>query len=297
MFALGAADPRRDQHGAGLGITQRVGDQIDQDPLEQDAVAQDPPPGAPHDQFQALGLGCAGEFAANALEHRGQRQWRDPLFDDPGVQARDVEQRIEQVAHGGRGPVDLAEQLALHGAGRLLLEGGDEHAQRMHRLAQVVTRRGQESRLGMVGAFGLFLFFDQLRGGFLHARGKVLYRGLEAGSHVVDAAAEQVQYADGAGLHAHARLAATDPFDRERRVDDRARQSPAHSSGNQSGDEQHHHEHADHGQGEAPLLFLDPIAGQHDFRPPGERRSGLASLIDAHAAGRGARRGSPRPGR
>ena len=79
------------------------------------------------------------------------------IFEHTGVQARDVEQAVEEVLHGLGRYGDALDQQAGVGGMLLLPQLGDEKAEGVHGLAQVVAGGSKEARLGLVAPFGLFL--------------------------------------------------------------------------------------------------------------------------------------------
>ena len=92
--------------------------------------------------------------AAEALEHRSDRE--RPAFDrdDAGVEARNVEKRGEKVVdRRGRG-LDLLDDPAALRRHRDAAQRAHEQAERMDRLAQIVARRGEEGRFGDVRRLG-----------------------------------------------------------------------------------------------------------------------------------------------
>ena len=105
-------------------------------------------------ELQALGVRLHLEVAAHAFEQRLHGNRPAVHFDDAGIESRDVEQSAEQAAHGAHGIVDVIEQLARFVVHRAWAHRGDEQAERVHRLSQVVARGREEARLRGVRLLG-----------------------------------------------------------------------------------------------------------------------------------------------
>ena len=89
-----------------------------------------------------------------APEQVAQREVLQVGLDGAGVQPRDVQHRVEGTLQALDRAHHVADQRLLLGALQPALEAGREQPQRMHRLAQVVARDGQEAALLLVGADG-----------------------------------------------------------------------------------------------------------------------------------------------
>ena len=92
----------------------------------------------PH-QLQALGLRLHYVVVTHSLEQRlhGDRHLVD--FDDAGIEARDVEQSAEETSHRAHRIIDVIQQAACFLVHASWTHGGDEQAQGVHRLPQVVA--------------------------------------------------------------------------------------------------------------------------------------------------------------
>ncbi len=83
------------------------------------------------------------------------RKHRDVDRGCSGIELGDVEQRAEQLVHGGERFFDAADNLTALSRAQLAVELRDEEAQSMERLTQIVTGRGNEARLRLIGGFEL----------------------------------------------------------------------------------------------------------------------------------------------
>ena len=72
-----------------------------------------------------------------------------------GVEFRDVQQPVQQVAHRRHRGLGLTHDLACGGRTHVVAQLGDKKAERMHGLAQVVAGGGEEARFGLAGEFEL----------------------------------------------------------------------------------------------------------------------------------------------
>lgn len=146
------------QHAAVQGVLHRIADQVAQDLLEQQRVGDDHRWGRPHDQPQAAGHRQRIAVRRHGAQQRLQRHRSRPWLLAAPLDARQVEQAVEQAGHRLAGAIDLSGQLGDALAGpdrrdRLLPQGLvqqlGQHAQCAHRLAQVMAGRGDEAAAGL----------------------------------------------------------------------------------------------------------------------------------------------------
>jgi hypothetical protein len=97
------------------------------------------------------GRGRQREIVLDPVEHGLHGELAGPGRHGSRVELGDVEQGLDQLGDRMAGSVDLSEQPLTLRRGRRLAGLGEEEAERVHRLAQVVARRGEEARLGLVG--------------------------------------------------------------------------------------------------------------------------------------------------
>ncbi len=149
-----AAATRPHQHAAVAGIADRIGNQVAHDPLDQHRVGVHDVSAAAQPQRQSL-LECGRlEVQPQPAQDLLDLERLRIDADTAGVDARDVEQfgkqRLERIDRFVDAIDELGDRFVLHLASQCL----GEQAHRMQWLAQVVTGRGEELRLGPVGEFG-----------------------------------------------------------------------------------------------------------------------------------------------
>ncbi len=154
LHAQSRADATADQDLAAVRVSNRVGDDVAQDPLEQDRIAVHERACRPHAQPQSLSRRLTLIVLADALHERLYRKRSAPDLDDTGIEARDIEQAAEQSAQRADRGLDMVEQPTRFAIHLMRAQRGDEQTHGMHRLPQVVARGGEEARLGNVGFFG-----------------------------------------------------------------------------------------------------------------------------------------------
>ena len=93
-----------------------------------------------------------GVFAADAIERRPQRKRPALRGDDAGVEPRNVQKRAEETVEDVDRRLDLVDQRPRRGRHCEPAQSADEETERVNGLAQVMARRGEEFRLGEVGA-------------------------------------------------------------------------------------------------------------------------------------------------
>ena len=107
--------PAADDDPASRRVAHGVGDEVEQDLLEQDGIAADPRAACNHAQVQALVARSLGERRADAVQHPADGKFGDVGAHGAGIELRDVEQRVEQLVHVGDGGVDAHRETVAFG--------------------------------------------------------------------------------------------------------------------------------------------------------------------------------------
>ena len=157
---LGAAQAAADEHAPAGRVAHGVGDQVDEDAAQHGGVGVHPQARAADVQLQAL---LGGELVEVLVEVFEQALSAGGLALDlhgVGVQAGDVQQHVEQLAQAVQGGLHAPADVGQVGGGHAVglghgAQGGEEEAQGVDGLAQVVAGGGQEDGLGAVGGLGL----------------------------------------------------------------------------------------------------------------------------------------------
>ena len=150
ISACAAAPPAADDDAALARIADRVRDEVEQDPAEERRVALGPERRRHDAEAQPFLLGGRPELVGEPLEDRLQREGLLLRRDRAGVELRDVEQRVEQILEGGDRAVDAPRERRKLRRARGLAQLADGEGERMHRLAEIVARGGEEPRLRLV---------------------------------------------------------------------------------------------------------------------------------------------------
>ncbi|MNV55590.1 hypothetical protein D3C71_1478280 [compost metagenome] len=100
-----------DQHAAARGMRDGVADQVAQDAFQQHRVGPDACRAGPHAQRHAFFPGLRRVFVAQLIQQRVQRKALPARFDHAGVQPRQVQQGIKQMAHGPHGAGNVIHQV------------------------------------------------------------------------------------------------------------------------------------------------------------------------------------------
>jgi len=118
-------------------------------------------PGSARNQLQAqsLFLRQRREDTANPGKRVGYRKFADCRHKRAGIELGDIEERVEQLIHPRDRVIDAIDELAAVRRCRVIAQLRDEQAKCMHRLAQVVARRGEKTRLVMACFLKLPTFF------------------------------------------------------------------------------------------------------------------------------------------
>ena len=98
--------PAADHDPASRRVAHGVGDEVEQDLLEQDGIAADPRAACNHAQVQAFVARGLGECRADAVQNSADGKFGDAGAHRAGIELGDVEQRVEQLVHVGDGSVD-----------------------------------------------------------------------------------------------------------------------------------------------------------------------------------------------
>ena len=158
VLAAGALE--RQAHRALLGELERIAQQVEQDLLQAQRIADHALRHVGRDiggELQALGGGLRRQRLGHALDQLDGRELDAFEVEAAGLDLGEVEdvvddaqQRRRRVAHG-------AERFALLGRERRALEHVDHAQHAVHRRADLVAHGGEEGRLGLVGLLGFAL--------------------------------------------------------------------------------------------------------------------------------------------
>jgi hypothetical protein len=178
--------PATEEDLAGAGVFERVGDHVAQHLFQHSGVAVHHEPAGDHAELEPLRLRVIGEFVPQPVE-----QFVEPEIDRrgayrAGLDLVDVEQGVQHAGHGAQRLVEPAHEALGALALDMFFEQAVEQGQGLQRLAQIVTRRGEEPGFGGVGQIRLLagrferlrraLPFGDLREGDDHALDPVVLR-------------------------------------------------------------------------------------------------------------------------
>ena len=208
-----AAATATHQDAAATGVAQGIADQIEQNAFDDLFVAAHPEPRRPQLQPQSLLCRRQRKILTQAIQHLGQGEAADARHHIAAVEARNVEDRIEQVLQGVHCRLDVRNQFGLLSCRLGLRQGRDEKAQCVQGLAQVVTGGGQKVRFGDGGVLRRILRLLQVGSSLGDPGTQVVLRHTDAFGHAVDAARQRAQGACGPGRHARRQVAGTDTPD------------------------------------------------------------------------------------
>ena len=149
--------PATDQNAAAAGITDRVGNQIAQDALEQNRIAVDTQRPRPHPQLQSAAERVGLELLFEARQHRFQSERVHARLDHARVELADVEQRVEQILQRFDRSVDAVDQIAHFGIAHATAQSRGEETDGVQRLTQVVAGGGEEHRFRARRGLGALL--------------------------------------------------------------------------------------------------------------------------------------------
>ena len=184
-----------DDDPAAPRIAHGVRDEIRHDALEQQRVAVDPHPARNNTEPEPLLPGGLHELVFHPAEQA--LHGKVGAFGRYGarVKARDVEQRIEQVADRRHGSIDAVDEPALLGQQRFAAQLRNEESKRVHRLAQIVARGSQKARFCLVGE-------RELPGALFDFLLQLFMRLTEAPGHGVELIREHLKLVSGLNAHA-----------------------------------------------------------------------------------------------
>ena len=204
-----AAMPGADQHAAGAGVAQSVGQDILQDAAQQRAVGAHEDIDWAEFQRQALLLRFGKKVRAQRGKQRLQADVADFGLHHAGVELGDVEQRAQQVFHRLQRALDLAHQLPAFIAGLDLGERRDRQMRGIQRLQHIVAGGGEEPGLGEVRQFGILLRRAEIDVRLLEpAERRVQFLGAVA--HPVFQRNSSLEQREGVALLVHRTLDAAD---------------------------------------------------------------------------------------
>ena len=146
-----------DEHFAAVRVDDGVLREVEHDAIEQHRIAHHPAARTHDFEFQAFACGEIAHLERDTIEHLGYGKRADARLYDTRVELGYVENLAQRIGDRGGRFADLRDQLPLIGMQVRGLQTFDEHGQRLHRLAQIVARGGEEARFGQIGALGLLL--------------------------------------------------------------------------------------------------------------------------------------------
>ena len=144
----------RDENAALLGELDGVADQVAEQALQEVRIGEHGEVAQRKGELEAKPL-LDGERAELGIDAREQAVDHDRFgrrFDPPGVELRDVEQGVEQVAQRGEGNRQVMDHARLRFVERGRLQRAVEEVDRLQGLPEVVARRREEIALRPVEA-------------------------------------------------------------------------------------------------------------------------------------------------
>ena len=195
-----------DQHAAAAGVAQAVGDQVLDDPSEQQRIGRHPAPRAEMSELQPalrrrLRL-LLDQRPDQAVDRKGAQIGRH----DAGVELGKVEQRAQKLFERRETPVGLVDQPGLLPPHVETVERRQREPGGVQRLQQVVADGGEHGGLEEVGGLRLLLGAEQILVGALDRAQRLL--------HLLRAAADLVVERDrGLEQRIGARLLVVGPLD------------------------------------------------------------------------------------
>ena len=146
--------PAADQHAAVRGIFDGVGDEVLQQPPQQQPVGFHRQRAGHEGQLQPLGA-CGGrKFDFQRAHQVAHLEARDRRRHGAGVEPRDIQQRAEDFLDRLERIVDVFDQPRILAAVLALDQARDVEPRRVQRLQDVVAGGGQKARLRDVGVLG-----------------------------------------------------------------------------------------------------------------------------------------------
>ena len=113
-------------------------------------------PGARGDiaKLEPGGTRHAGELRNDAVEYGAHRKVGIFRLDAARIQARDIQQRVEQIAERGKRHPRLLQVAQVLSPERALADGFQKQQRRTQGLAQIVAGGGEKAGLGFIGPVG-----------------------------------------------------------------------------------------------------------------------------------------------
>jgi hypothetical protein len=253
---LRTAAARGDEDAALARVANGVGDEIAEQAMQQQLVADDDERRRAKAQRNVLLRGGLQMLRLEQREEIGEPHGPALRMQAARIELGHVEQRLEEPVHDAHRLCELGDDGREVGARRTPLERRCEHADRVQRLAQVVARRRDEARLGGCRLLGRIPLRAQLPRRRRDARLQLLGAGGELRDHVVEALVQRAQFAPARHVERRHRHAGADLAHRARETADRLHDAVA---------DRHREEdrgnHATEAEGEAdrkqaPLLRL-----------------------------------------
>src|SRR5215467_8799318 len=154
--------PTADHHATLGRVAQSVGDQIEQDPFEQDEIGTDPSVIGYDPQPQLFLSRRRRKCRPDSLQQLIDWEFRDGRCKDAGVELGNVQERIEQIVHRSRGNVDLLDETYFFCLILLAAQLRDEQVQGMEWLPEIMACRCKKARLGEVRRLQLLIEMSEL---------------------------------------------------------------------------------------------------------------------------------------
>ncbi len=174
-----AVAPAADQHAPARGIFDGVGDQVLQQPPQQQPVGFHRQRTGHEGQLQPLGPRDRREFDFQRTHQVADLETGDRRRHGAGVEPRNIQQRAEDFLDRLQRIVDVFDQPRILAAALALDQARHIEPRRIQRLQDVVARRRQKARLRDVGVLGGALGQRQFRiqpGQFLGAIAHALFQ-------------------------------------------------------------------------------------------------------------------------
>src|SRR5262245_7631470 len=137
------------------GVADRIGDEVQQNPFQQDEVAAYRCPAWHDPQGQALLMRRPRKRRLYSVQELAGRKLGEVRAQHVGIELGNVEERIEELIHGSNRGIDPLEQSMTIRRVQTALQLCNEQAQRVQRLPQIVAGGRQRTRFSQVGKFQL----------------------------------------------------------------------------------------------------------------------------------------------
>ena len=159
-----------DQYAAAAGVAHGIADQVEQNALDKLRVAVRPDRCRSHPESQAHLFCQRREIAGQAIEQGAEGKVAHLRNHLAFIQPRNVEDGVQQILQRVYRRLDMGDQYRFELGGLRARQSENEQPERMQRLSQVVTGRGQKVRLGYCGVLRRLLFAQQVTSGIRHPR-------------------------------------------------------------------------------------------------------------------------------